>query len=62
MNFYDITTLNTFYSHRKYTEKDWVRLRVQHYPLQDITTCSMPEVCEKNHKKRKDEKSTYKHA
>ena len=26
--------LNIFYSGIKYTEKDWVRHKVQHYPLQ----------------------------
>ena len=25
--------LNIFYSARKYTEKDWVRHKVRHYPL-----------------------------
>ena len=28
--------LNIFYSCRKYTEKDWVRLKMQHYPLQNV--------------------------
>ena len=28
--------LNIFYSGRKYTEKDWVRLKVRHYPLQTL--------------------------
>ena len=26
--------LNIFYSGAEYTEKDWVRLKVRHYPLQ----------------------------
>ena len=26
--------LNIFYSGRKYTEKDWVQLKVRHYPLE----------------------------
>ena len=26
--------LNIFYSGRKYTEKDWVQLKMRHYPLQ----------------------------
>ena len=28
--------LNIFYSGRAYTEKDWARLKVQHYPLSVI--------------------------
>ena len=27
---------NIFYSGRKYREKDWVRRKVRHYPLQDL--------------------------
>ena len=27
-------SLNVFYWGRKYTEKDWVRIKVRHYPLQ----------------------------
>ena len=28
--------LNIFYSGIKYTEKDWVRHKMQHYPLQKV--------------------------
>ena len=28
--------LNIFYSGIEYTEKDWVRLKVRHYPLQSL--------------------------
>ena len=31
---YNSDGLNIFYSGRKYTEKDWVRLKKRHYPLQ----------------------------
>ena len=34
--------LNVIHSGRKYTGKDWVRLKVTHYPLQMLSTLLLP--------------------